>query len=116
MRRLGSGRRERGRDDPHPLASALESVRAEVAPQTLLASVQETWPQVAGATVAAQADPVSEREGVVTIACRSATWAQELDLMQDELLPRMREALAGGPFADGLEGLRFTADAARTDD
>jgi predicted nucleic acid-binding Zn ribbon protein len=59
---------------------------------------------------------VSEREGVVTIACRSATWAQELDLMQGELLPRMREALAEGPFADRLEGLRFTADAARTED
>ena len=116
MKRLGSGRRERGHDEPHQLASALEAVRAEVAPQTLLASVQETWPQVAGATVAAQADPVSEREGVVTIACRSATWAQELDLMQGELLPRMREALAEGPFADRLEGLRFTADAARAED
>jgi predicted nucleic acid-binding Zn ribbon protein len=116
MKRLGSGRGDRGSDQPHPLASALEAVRAEVAPQTLLASVQETWPAVAGATVAAQADPVSEREGVVTIACRSATWAQELDLMQGELLPRMREALAEGPFADRLEGLRFTADAARTED
>ena len=52
----------------------------------------------------------------VTIACRSATWAQELDLMQDELLDRLRERLAGGPFADGLEGLRFTADAARRDE
>ena len=116
MRRLGAGRGERGRDQPHPLASALEAVRAEVAPQTLLASVQETWPEIAGATVAAQADPVAERDGVITIACRSATWAQELDLMQDELLPRMREALADGPFADRLDGLRFTADAARRDE
>ncbi len=114
MRRLGGG--GRGRDEPHPLAAALESVRAEVAPLTLLAGVQEAWLDVAGATVAAQADPVAERDGVVTIACRSATWAQELDLMQDELLDRLRERLAGGPFADGLEGLRFTADAARRDD
>lgn len=114
MRRLGQQRRKR--DVPHPLASALEAVRAEVAPQTLLASVQETWPEVAGATVAAQADPVAERGGVVTIACRSATWAQELDLMQDELLRRMRDALGGGPFADRLEGLRFTADAARREE
>jgi predicted nucleic acid-binding Zn ribbon protein len=114
MKRLGGARRKR--DEPHPLASALDAVRAEVAPQTLLASVQETWPQVAGATVAAQADPVAERDGMVTVACRSATWAQELDLMQDELLPRMREALAGGPFAERLESLRFTADAARRDE
>jgi predicted nucleic acid-binding Zn ribbon protein len=114
MKRLGGARRKR--DEPHPLASALEAVRADVAPQTLLASVQESWPQIAGATVAAQADPVAERGGVVTIACHSATWAQELDLMQDELLPRIRDALAGGPFADRLEGLRFTADAARRDE
>jgi predicted nucleic acid-binding Zn ribbon protein len=115
MKRLGSGRRDRGSDQPHPLASALEAVRADVAPQTLLASVQEAWSQVGGATVAAQAEPVAERDGVVTIACRSATWAQELDLMQAELLERLHEALQGGPFATGLKGLRFTADAARRD-
>ena len=107
--------RERRRDDPHPLAAALDAVRAEVAPATLLAAVQEAWPGAAGATVAAQADPVAERGGVVTVACRSATWAQELDLMQVELLERLRERLASGPFASGLEGLRFSAAAARGD-
>ena len=40
--------------------------------------------------------PVSEREGVVTIACRSATWAQELDLMQNELLESLLRELANG--------------------
>lgn len=105
----------RRRDQPHPLAAALEAVRADVAPKTLLAAVQEAWPQVAGSLAAAQGDPVTEREGVVTISCRSSTWAQELDLMQAELLPRLREALEPGPFADGLKGLRFTADAARRD-
>lgn len=107
--------RRRQRDQPHPLAAALEAVRADVAPITLLASVQEAWPEVAGAGVAAQANPVSEREGVVTIACRSATWAQELDLMQVELLERLREQLSAGPFATALSGLRFSADAARGD-
>jgi predicted nucleic acid-binding Zn ribbon protein len=115
LRRLGGSERRR-RDQPHPLASALDAVRAEVAPQTLLAAVQEAWPAVAGATVAAQADPRSERDGRVTVACRSATWAQELDLMQSELLARLRDALADGPFAERLEGLRFTADAARNED
>jgi predicted nucleic acid-binding Zn ribbon protein len=113
VKRLGERRR---RDEPHTLGAALDAVRSEIAPQTLLAAVQEAWPDVTGATVAAQAEPRSERDGVVTIACRSATWAQELDLMQAELMPRLREALAGGPFADRLEALRFTADAARDDD
>ena len=103
------------RDQPHPLAAALDAVRADVAPLTLLAAVQEAWSAVAGKTVAAQADPVTEKGGVVTIACRSATWAQELDLMQVELLERLRERLDGGPFEGVLEGLRFSADAARGD-
>lgn len=100
-------------DRPRPLAGALQAVRAEVAPVTLLAAAQEAWPRVTGATVATQAEPVAERNGILTIACHSATWAQELDLMQDELLERLRDDLAGGPFAEGLQGLRFTADAAR---
>ena len=32
-----------------------------------------------------EAEPVSERDGIVTVACRSAVWAQELDLMTGEL-------------------------------
>ena len=109
-----SPRRDRG-GPPRSLASALSAVRAEVAPQTLLAAVQEAWPRTAGELAARQGDPVSEREGVVTIACRSATWAQELDLMAPVLTARLRETLAGGPFEEGLAGLRFTATAARHD-
>ena len=35
-----------------------------------------------------------ERDGMVTVACRAATWAQELDLLQEELLERAQRALA----------------------
>ena len=108
-------RRRGEQGPPRSLAAALEAVRSEVAPQTLLASVQEAWPAVAGSVAAAQGDPVAERGGVVTIACRSATWAQELDLMSPVLVEKLREALASGAHADDLAGLRFTADGARTD-
>jgi predicted nucleic acid-binding Zn ribbon protein len=104
------------RDQPHSLAAALDAVRADVAPKTLLAAVQEAWPGAVGSVVAEQGAPVVEREGVVTVSCRSSTWAQELDLMQVELLERLRERLVGGPFAEALAGLRFSADAARRDD
>lgn len=103
------------RADPRSLADALAAVRADVAPMTLLSAVQEAWPTVAGDLVAAQGDPVSERDGIVTVACRSATWAQELDLMQTDLVEKLATELEEGPFGEGLEGLRFTADAARTD-
>jgi predicted nucleic acid-binding Zn ribbon protein len=102
------------RRGPRRLADALGAVREEAAPATPLAAVQGVWAQAAGAAVAAQAEPVSERGGVVTVACRSATWAQELDLLGPELLERLNGALAeaGSP---PVERLRFTADAARHD-
>ena len=110
-----SSRRRGDHGPPRSLAAALEAVRTEVAPQTLLAAVQEAWPDAAGDLAAAQGDPVAERSGVVTVACNTATWAQELDLMSPVLLEKLREALAGSPHAEGLEGLRFTADGARAD-
>jgi len=108
-------RPERVPGGPRPLAAALEAVRAEVAPLALLAAVQEAWPEVAGDLAAAQGDPVAERNGVVTVACRSATWAQELDLMSPHLVAKLGERLESGPFSEALSGLRFTADAARGD-
>ena len=101
---------------PRRFGEALRTARAEVAPQTLLAAVQGVWAELVGPAVAAESEPVSERDGVVTVACRSATWAHELDLLQDELLARLNRALAAeSAMPDGplVERLRFTADAAR---
>ena len=98
---------------PRRLGAALDAVRADAAPKTLLAAVQGAWRQVVGDGVAAQAEPVGERDGVVTVACRSATWAQELDLMGQELTERLRAELPADGPAGALERLRFTADAAR---
>ncbi|HEV2769551.1 MAG TPA: DUF721 domain-containing protein [Solirubrobacteraceae bacterium] len=64
-----------------------------VAPATLLADVQRIWPQVAGRAIAAQAEPVAERGGVVTVACASSVWAAELDLLAPGLVERLNGAL-----------------------
>ena len=101
---------------PRPLGAALARVRSSAQPQTLLAAVQSAWPAACGAPVAAQAQPVAERDGVVTISCHSATWAQELSLLQSELLQGLEQALSAsgeGAVFKPLLGLRFTADAAR---
>ena len=94
---------------PRRAGGALRQVLERTAPKTLLASVQSEWEHACGPRIAAEAQPVSEREGVITVACRSATWAQELDLMQDELCGRLNDALG----EERVAGLRFTADAAR---
>jgi len=104
------------RRQPRRLEAAVRQARARAAPETLLGAVQSAWVEAAGLQVAAEAEPVAEREGVVTVACRSSTWAQELDLLQAQLLARLNAALARhaqeGRSAP-LQGLRFTADAAR---
>ena len=78
--------------------------RAE--PATLLAAVQRAWPGAVGEAIAREASPVAERSGVVTVACRSSTWAEELDLLRDQILARLRAQLDD---PEGLAGLRFSA-------
>ena len=99
------------RTAPRPLRLALAEVAVDASPASLLASVQAIWPEVAGAAVAEEAEPVSEREGVVTVACRSAVWTQELELLAGDLVAGLNARLGG---AGEVAGLRFrTASAAR---
>jgi predicted nucleic acid-binding Zn ribbon protein len=81
------------RRGPRPVAFALEGFTSALAPATLLAEVQRAWPEAAGSTFAPHADPVSERDGVVIVACSEAVWAQELDLMSELVLDRLNAAL-----------------------
>jgi predicted nucleic acid-binding Zn ribbon protein len=78
---------------PRPAAAAFRVARERVAPKTGLAAVQMAWPEVAGEHIAAVSTPVSERAGTVTVECSQSVWVQELDLMQGQLLERLREAL-----------------------
>ena len=91
---------------PRPLAASLGSAVERAAPATLLAAVQSAWPAAVGEAIAREAAPVAERDGLVTIACESATWAHELDLLGDDILDRIRSELDRGA---ALRGLRFTA-------
>jgi predicted nucleic acid-binding Zn ribbon protein len=86
---------------PRPAAGAFRVARERAAPKTLLASVQAVWPVAVGEQLAARAEPVSEREGTIVVECADAVWAHELDLMQIQLLERLREQL-GEPAPQGL--------------
>jgi predicted nucleic acid-binding Zn ribbon protein len=95
-----------GRRAPRPIGAALETVLQGSEPATLLAAVQSAWPGAVGEAVAREASPVSERDGVVTVACRSATWAQELDLLGAQILDQVSANL---PDWATLQAIRFTA-------
>jgi predicted nucleic acid-binding Zn ribbon protein len=94
------------RPGPRPLSAVLEPVVRAAAPATLLAQVQVAWPEIAGRLLAASAAPVSEREGVVTVACESAVWAAELELLAPDLLARLN-ARVGADDAARVTSLRF---------
>jgi predicted nucleic acid-binding Zn ribbon protein len=96
----------RGRRVPRPIGEAIGAALEGSAPSTLLAAVQGAWASAVGEAIAREAAPVSERDGVVTVACGSATWAQELDLLGERILAQIRAEVAD---AQALRGLRFTA-------
>jgi predicted nucleic acid-binding Zn ribbon protein len=97
--------------EPRLLTDALQRVASRVAPATTLARVQQCWDGVVGAVVAGEASPISERSGVVTVACRSAVWANELELLSKGLV----EGLNGALGAPTVASLRFVVRAVAED-
>ena len=95
---------------PRPLANALETLTARLAPRTQLARVQTVWPAAVGDGVAAHCVPVGARAGVLAVACDEAVWAAELELLAPELLERLEQLEAGL----GITALRCRADLSRT--
>jgi predicted nucleic acid-binding Zn ribbon protein len=90
---------------PRPAAGALRAALERAAPQTPLAAVQAAWAETVGERVAAAAQPVAEREGAVVVECSDPVWAEELDLMQADLLNRL-----GGRLGEQAPtSLRFRA-------
>jgi predicted nucleic acid-binding Zn ribbon protein len=82
------------RTAPRSLGVALEGLTNTLAPASTLARVQEVWERTVGQAVAASARPTAEHDGVLTVTCDAAVWAQELDLMAGELVPRLNAVLS----------------------
>jgi predicted nucleic acid-binding Zn ribbon protein len=78
---------------PRPAGTALRTALQRAAPQTKLAAVQAAWEGVVGQQIAAVAKPTAEYDEAVIVHCADPVWAQELDLMQDQLLERLRQHL-----------------------
>jgi predicted nucleic acid-binding Zn ribbon protein len=93
---------------PREASAAIRAARDLAAPRTGLAAVQAGWTKAVGEQLAAVATPVSERSGTLTIECAEAVWVQELDLMQAQLLERLREHL--GELAPSALRFRLAKD------
>jgi predicted nucleic acid-binding Zn ribbon protein len=84
---------------PRPLSVALDGLTATLAPATMLARVQEIWELATGPAIAAASRPTAERDGVLTVTCDAAVWAQELHMMAVDLVPAINLVL-------GVEAIR----------
>jgi predicted nucleic acid-binding Zn ribbon protein len=78
---------------PRPAATAIRAALDRSAPKTPLAALQAVWVEVVGEQIAAVCAPASERGGEVLVTCTDSVWAQELDLMQEQLLQRLGDRL-----------------------
>jgi predicted nucleic acid-binding Zn ribbon protein len=96
---------------PRQAGDAFRAARELAAPKTGLATVQGAWAQAVGPQLAAVATPASERAGTLTIEVSDSVWAQELDLMQGELLERLRAEL--GERAPAALKFRLKSDTSR---
>jgi predicted nucleic acid-binding Zn ribbon protein len=94
------------RRSPRPAGEALRAALEGAAPKTTLAAVQAEWGAAVGDRIAAAAQPLSEQDGTVVVGCADPVWAEELDLMQDRLLGRLKERLG----EQAPQRLRFRAD------
>lgn len=92
---------------PRKLTEALERIRRDAAPPTLLARVQGSWARAVGEPIADQAVPVGDRDGVITVRCRAAVWAAELTMLSEQLLAQVNRELSGSPR---VRALRFTVE------
>jgi predicted nucleic acid-binding Zn ribbon protein len=86
---------------PRPVSIPVEALTNALAPTHPLARVQRVWLSAVGVAVAREAEPVAVHGETLTVGCRSAVWAQELDLMSPELLEALNREL-GAPLLDRL--------------
>jgi predicted nucleic acid-binding Zn ribbon protein len=99
----------RHRRAPRPVAGAVGALADSLRPATGLAAVQAVWSDAVGDAIAREARPVTERDGVVTVACSSSVWAQEIGLMA----PSLCEAVNARLGAERVTALRPTAKPVR---
>jgi predicted nucleic acid-binding Zn ribbon protein len=90
------------RPAPRSLTFALDGLTATLAPTTTLARVQQIWELATGPAIAAAARPSAERDGVLTVTCDAAVWAQELHMMAADLVPALNAAIG----AEAIRELR----------
>jgi predicted nucleic acid-binding Zn ribbon protein len=85
-----SVRRLKPRSRPQMLGELLDGARVVSAERGGVAIDRDTWRRLVGDRVARRTEPGGLSGGVLTIYVASAPWAQELSLLTNELLERLK--------------------------
>jgi hypothetical protein len=78
------------RSRPQRLAELLDGARIVSAEHARVAIDRDTWRRLLGDRIARRTEPGPLSGGVLTIYVASAPWAQELSLLSNELLERLK--------------------------
>jgi predicted nucleic acid-binding Zn ribbon protein len=81
---------------PRPAAGPVAQLLGRLEPRTPLSALQRAWPAAVGEHLAPHASPVSVRDGVAVVQCSSGMWAEEVGLLQGEVLERLAAELGPG--------------------
>lgn len=95
--RLARGRRPR-RDDPQPLAQAIDGLLGDQGWQRRAAvgGAFGRWPDIVGPDVAAHAQPDTFADGELTVITDSTAWATQIRLLAPNLIRRLNAELGDG--------------------
>lgn len=79
-----------GADDVTPLRRSLETyVRNLGAPPiSVLAQLDDRWPELVGPGLAAATRPVELVDGILTVACDDSAWASQISWMEGQIKKR----------------------------
>ena len=77
------------------LTSAISKSRGW-SPKVSEGTVLGRWPQVVGEDISAHAEPISLKEGVLSISAESTAWATQLRMMQSQILAKIAAAVGDG--------------------
>jgi hypothetical protein len=80
------------RNKPAALGSLLASSREAAARYAGTAIDREQWRQIVGERIAARTEPGAKRGRELTVHVASASWAQELSLLVNEIVARLKAA------------------------
>lgn len=102
--------RRRRRRDPGAAADLVKRFQRKAgggpgAPAGSVGPLAAAWVQVVGDVAAGHSVPVRRsRAGVVSVACSSSAWAQELTARREDLAERLRQACPD----QAITGMRFS--------